>query len=101
MEWGEGVPTLDGGEVLPWNGVPTLNGGGVPTMDRGTGYLPWMREGYLPWTGRGSTYLGIGDSRQVMQRAVRLLRLPAGGLSCYLSFLCWFVVVRRPEQFRI
>ena len=40
------------------NGIPTLNGEEVPTLDSGKEYLPWMGGGgnYLGW-GRG-TYLG-------------------------------------------
>ena len=67
----EGIPTLDrgGGTYLGWGegylswmggGVPTFDWGGVPALDR-----------------EGVTYL-----RQVMPRAVRLLRLPARELSC-------------------
>ena len=78
-----GIPTLDGegGIYLGWGrqGVFTLDGGG-------RGYLPWMGRGtYLGWgggvptldRGGGGTYLG-----KVMPRAVRLLQLAAGGLSC-------------------
>ena len=72
---GEGVPTLDGGgrgkgvptptlddkgePTLDGDGVPMLDRGGnpylgqgVPTLDGGKGYLPWMGgRGYLLWTG--------------------------------------------------
>ena len=53
----------------------------VPTLDRGKGYLPWIR----------GTYLGFGGRRypgQVMPRAVRLLRLLAG-LSCAQKCSHW------------
>ena len=71
---GEGVPILDGG------GVPTLDGRRGTYHGRGDTYpgrrclLDWM--GYPP-----------GQFGQVMLRAVRLLRLPAWGLSCSLYFL--------------
>ena len=82
---GRGVPTLAGG-YLPWPGDTLAGGtyprfgGGIPTLDGG--YLPWTGGTYLRWgvptlAGGGGTYLG-----QVMLRAVRLVRLPAGGLSC-------------------
>ena len=72
-------------------GGSTLDGGGDIYLEWGDceGYLPWMGEGVptldgmgggiptLEWRGGEGTYLG-----QVMPRAVRLMRLPAGGLSC-------------------
>ena len=105
---GMGVSTLDGGggTYLGQGG-----GGYLPLMGRGSSYLGqrgrgiylgqggggggtylgWGRDTYLGWgervptfdregvptLDRGGTYPG-----QVMPRAVRLLRLPAGGLSC-------------------
>ena len=56
---------------LGW-GVPTLSRV-VPTFDR-----------YLLWMGGGGTYLTY--PAQVMLRAVLLLRLPAGALSCVWLF---------------
>ena len=54
---GGGVPTLDRWGRWIGEGVPTLDREGVPTLDRGRRYLPWMGEGtYLDW-GRGN-YLG-------------------------------------------
>ena len=99
---GEGVPTLDGGRVTYLGERGTYLGcGEVPTLDV-KGYLPWMWEGYLLWM--GSTYLGWGGSTYVAWgnrvptldggreylawkgegTLERLLRLPAGGLSCKL-----------------
>ena len=50
------------GRYLPWMkvGTPTLDGGGVPTLDRWEGYLPWTGGG-IPTLDRGrGTYLGWG-----------------------------------------
>ena len=51
--------------------LTTLAGGGVPTLARGKGYLPWLwgsgylpwlwGSGYLPWLGGGGTYLDWGE----------------------------------------
>ena len=63
-----GGPTLaGGGGIYPGQGGGTYLEQGVPTLTGGRATYP----------GGGGTYLG-----QVMPQAVRLLRLPAGGLSC-------------------
>ena len=33
-------------------------GEGLPTLDEGGVYLPWMGRVYLPWIGEGGTHLG-------------------------------------------
>ena len=68
--------TLDKG-YLPWLG----EGGTYPGQREGGTYLGWGK-GYLPWMGGGVPTLEGGTyPEQVMARAVRLLRLSAGGLS--------------------
>ena len=72
---------------LPWMGVgvPTLDRGGVPTLDRRRGYLSWTGEGVPTLDERGGTYLGQGGypggggtyPGQVMPRVGRFLQLPA------------------------
>ena len=55
---------------LPWpegDGVPTLAGGGVPTLARGRGVPTLAGEGYLPWPGRGrGTYLCWGGGERYL-----------------------------------
>ena len=95
VPWTGGIYFGQGG-YLPWTGgyLPWIGGGGVTYPGRG--YLPWTGV-YLPWMGGGGggTYQSWMEGRrelmgyplpgqfgQVMSRAVCLLRLPAGGLSC-------------------
>ena len=72
LGWGRGtyLGQRGGGTYFGW-------GEGVPTLDGGREYLSQTGEGYLPGMAGGGTYLG-----QIMLRAVSLLRLLAGGLSC-------------------
>ena len=62
---GEGIPTLERGRgYLSLMGVPGLDGRGVPTLDGGG--VPTLDRrggylslmGYLPWMEAGGTYLG-------------------------------------------
>ena len=77
LPWLGGGGTYLGWGDLPWTeeGIPTLDGGGIPTLNRGRGCLAWIGRGtYLGWGvptldrgegvptldgGRG-TYLGSG-----------------------------------------
>ena len=85
---GWGVPTLGGGYLPCPRGVPTLPGGmGIPTLNGGR--VPTLDGGYLPWT-EGVPTLDWGGNflEQAMPWAVRLLQLPALGLSClYKTFM--------------
>ena len=68
----EGVPTLDwGGVYLPWMGMSTYLGWGgeVPTLDDGGDEVPTLDGGggtYLGW-GRG-TYLGWGKGVSTLDK---------------------------------
>ena len=76
--------------IIIWLLPQGADGGAVPTLDEKRGLPIWDRgRGYLPTLdGVWGTYLGWGEGtypRQVMPLVVRVLWLPAGGLSC--SFL--------------
>ena len=97
LGWGWGcLPWMGWRGYLPWTGGAAYLGQegrgtylglgeGAPTLDRG---VTTLDGGYLPWTGGGGNYLELEGGGtypgQVMPRVVRLLRLPAGGLSCCL-----------------
>ena len=103
---GYSTPRLGGGGVPqdgvpPWpgqDGVPyplARSGSGTPPSPSQVrmGYLPsQVRMGYHPiqagQDGVPSPWPGLGypppPPRRVMPRAVRLLRFPTGGLSCYI-----------------
>ena len=76
------LPWLEDGRYLPWpeGYQPWLGGGGGTDLCQG--YLLWL-GGYLPWMGDGVPTLDVGGGAPtVVPRLVRLLSLPAGGLSC-------------------